>query len=159
MNAVIEHLQQHLIPYIVLSVGLIIFIYSTRRYSVPIIQYALEVTIYCAGMHLVVWAITSGAAAFKRASSFKVLAADREAEARWTTPILRFWELDKYDPQWVSTLEMVFVGIIVFLVWRLRPMKIQKATHATIQPSRRAGGMGGARTTSRTFGRAGGRRR
>lgn len=158
MNAVIEHLQQHLVPYIVLAVGLIIFIYATRRYSVPIIQYALELVIYCGAMHLIVWAIAGGAAAFKRASSFKALAADRELEATWSTPLLRFWELDLYDPRWVSKLEMVFVAAIVFLVWRLRPMKIQKSTHATIQPSRRNAGAGAARG-ARTFGRAGGRRK
>ena len=158
MNAVIEHLQQHLIPYIVLAVGLIIFIFATRRYSIPIIQYALEVTIYCAGMHLVVWAVTNGAAAFKRASSFKALAADREADATWTTPLLRFWELDKYDPAWISKFEMVAIAIIVYLVWKLRPMKIQKSTRATAPMARRAAMGAGVRGT-RSVGRIGGRRK
>lgn len=159
MNAVMEHLQQHLIPYIVLAVGLTIFVFATRRYSVPIIQYVLEVLVYCAGMHILVWAVASGAAAFKRASSFKALAADREAAATWTTPILRFWELDKYDPLWLSKLEMVLVAVIIFLVWRLRPMKIQKSTRATAPLAKRLATGPGARGTGRTFGRAGGRRK
>lgn len=159
MNAVMEHLQHNLIPYIVLSVGLIIFIYATRRYSIPMIQYALEVIIYCAGMHIVVWAIASGAAAFKRASSFKALAADRDAAATWTTPILHFWKLEEYDPLWLSKLEMVFVAIILILVWRLRPMKIQKSTRATAPMARRTAMATGGRGAARSFGRTGGRRK
>lgn len=158
MNAIVEHLQQHLYAYVALAVGLSIFVYATRRYSLPIIQYALEVAIYCGFMHIIVWCITNGAAAFKRASSFKALASDRENDATWTTPLLRFWEMDKYDPHWIARVEMVAVALIIILVYRLRPMKIQKSTRSTAPMSRRIATAPGARG-AKSFGRAGGGRR
>jgi hypothetical protein len=157
VDAVLNHLQQHLVPYILLALGLVVIIFATRRYSLPIIQYTIEVLIYAAALHLLVWGVASGAAAFKRASSFQPLESQRQLEATWTTPILHFWKLDEYEPAWLWKVELVGVAIVLYLVWKLRPIRIQKSTRATIPAGRRMAGQG-ARVPG-AFGRVGGRRK
>ncbi len=128
MDVVIEHLKEYYILYAIVVVCLLPLLYLTRRYSLPAIFYTVEITIYLCLMHLVVWLVVNLARWFRENSSMKALAEDgRPMDApTWQTPLLEFWKRDAYDPSWVVWLEVVAVALIVFAVWRYRPMRVKR---------------------------------
>ena len=124
LQPIIEHFQTNAMIYILAAVVLIPTIFFTRKYSLPIIQYTLEIIIYSAGMHLVVGAVVRLFAWFKDQSSMK-RAFDIQGETApdWTTPLVQFWNTEGYSPEWVLYVEIVFAILIIIGVWRYRPLR------------------------------------
>lgn len=130
MDVVLEHIREHQTYYTaggVVFIALLPLIYLTRRWSVPLIQYTLETVIYVVCMHFGVGAVTRVAAWFKDQSSMKRAFDIRNIEAPgWTTPWLRFWEREAYEPAGLFWFEVAAALFIVFLVWRYRPLRIKR---------------------------------
>ncbi len=108
----------------------------TRRYSVPLLLYAIEFSIYAFIMHIVVHVLVRLTAWFRNNSSMAVLREDGlPADAVfWTTPWLNFWERATYDPGWIIFVELVFLVVILGFMYRYRPMKIQQKRTSRYAP-------------------------
>jgi hypothetical protein len=88
IQPVLEHLQQHAMAYGAGAVVVLILVYLTRRWSVPIIFYAVELSIYLGVMHALVGGIVRLAAWFKDQSSMKRAFDLKDlAPPDWTTPL------------------------------------------------------------------------
>ncbi|MBI1319613.1 MAG: hypothetical protein GC168_11800 [Candidatus Hydrogenedens sp.] len=126
MDAIASHFQEYWLYWAVAAVLAAPIIFVTRRYSLPVIQYALESAIYMYIMHVIIGAVVRVASWFKTSSSMRALEEDgRPTDAvNWTTPFIEFWDKAKYDPEWIIYLEIGFAVVIVILVARYRPMKI-----------------------------------
>lgn len=127
MDAVVEHLKEYYLFYVIASVGLLPVLYVTRKWSGPFLLYVVETALYLSLMHVAVYVLVLVTAWFKETSSMKALQKDgRPLDAPdWGTPILEFWDKAAYQPGWLVWVEVVFAAIIVFLVWRYRPMRIK----------------------------------
>lgn len=127
MAAVLAHLEEYWMAYALLAVCLIPILYVTRRYSVPFIQYTVEIVLYIAIMHVAAWCIVAVTRWFKEQSSMKALQEDgRPVDApEWTTPFFEFWNRELYTPPWLVWVEVVAAVLIVIAVFRFRPMRIQ----------------------------------
>jgi len=100
----------------------------TRKWSVQLLQFLLEVIVYSGIMHLLVAGVVRLIVWFKGASTGKAGAyGTREPPPAWTTPLVDFWSYELYNPRWILYLEIAFVLLFVFIVWRYRPMQIQQS--------------------------------
>ncbi len=140
METIIEHLQDNHKTYIALLVCSLPLIYLTKKYSLPTILYTIETAIYLSLMHLSVWLIVSLTRWFKEESTMRALREDGTLELGpdWGTPLLEFWHTDAYTPFWLMYAEIIFAIAIIVLVWRYRPMKIQKKSQRQIARERSA---------------------
>ena len=116
----LDHIKANVLIYAAIAAVLIPLIIFARRYSVAIILYAFEISIYLGIMHLVLNRLVAVTAWFKESSSMTGENVD------WATPMLAFWDKAEYHPEWLLYVELCFAAAIILLVWRLRPMKVQK---------------------------------
>lgn len=128
MDELVAHFQDNAVGYGIGGVCLIPVIYVTRKYSVPLILYIVEFTIYAVAMHVVTWCVVTLTRWFKEQSSMRALRDDGRPEdaPEWGTPLIEFWKREEYDPNWVWIVEVILLVIILGLMWRYRPMKIQR---------------------------------
>lgn len=124
---VLDHLKEYYGLYIVAVILLGPAIFFTRRWSLPIIFYALETIIYIGCMHVAVGVVTRVARWFKDQSSMKRAFDTKEFKPPdWTTPWLEFWNKEGYVPQTLFYVEIAFAVLIIFLVWRYRPVRVKR---------------------------------
>ena len=122
----IEHVAANPVAYGIGTVVAFVIIYFTRPYSTSIIFYSLEIAIYLFIMHAVIHVLAFLAAGFSNQTTMRnVFDGEARGTVEWTTPLIRFWERDVYDPTWLLWLEIVFVIVIIGLVRYYRPMKVQ----------------------------------
>jgi len=128
MDVVLEHLKEYYVAYVVVVICALPVLFFTRKWSVPIILYAIEVAIYLGLMHLAFFLLVRLTRWFKENSSMRALREDgRPVDApEWGTPLLEFWKREAYDPSWIIWVEVAVAVLIVFLVWRYRPMRVQR---------------------------------
>ncbi len=126
-DPVIRHVQEHMVYYAVGTPTALIFIFFTRRYSVPLLLYLVELTIYLFCMHSIIHVVVRLTAWFKNNSSMAALRPDGTPldAVSWTTPWMQFWDMEQYDPSWIPWMEGAFILIIIALMYRFRPMKTQ----------------------------------
>ena len=127
-SGLLEHLQSNAAYYGGGAVVLAPIIYFTRRYSLPVILYVLEISIYLGILHLVMHYLVILTKWFKEQSSMEARSADGSpaVTVEWSTPLTQFWDRALYEPQWVFYFECVAVLLIVGVVFRYRPMQIQR---------------------------------
>jgi len=127
MELVLDHLKEHYGTYVVAALCVLPLLYVTKKWSVPIILYIIEISVYCAVMHTTMFLIVAVTRWFKENSSMRALREDGKPldTPEWGTPWLEFWNTAAYDPRWVIYIEVALVVIILVLVWRYRPLKIQ----------------------------------
>lgn len=125
---IVEHFQEFYLYYIGGAIVLAPLIFFTRKYSVPLIFFTVEIIIYSVLMHIFMHYLVAITRWFKEKSSMKALRADgRPVDApEWGTPLIQFWEKELYNPEWIIYAEGVFLVAIIFLVFRYRPMKVQR---------------------------------
>ncbi|MCK5862277.1 MAG: hypothetical protein KAH38_07320 [Candidatus Hydrogenedentes bacterium] len=122
----IEHVQANPVIYGIGAVVAVIIIYFTRPYSSAVILYSIEISIYLSAMHLLIYVCVYLMAGFSNETTMKgVFGADARGTAPWTTPLVRFWERDVYDPSWIMWFEVVVTIIILLLMRYYRPMQVQ----------------------------------
>jgi len=141
MDVVLEHLQEHYLVYVAVLVVALPLVYFTRKWSVPVILYTIEICIYMVIMHTAVFLLVMVTRWFKQESSMKALRPDGTPEdaPTWGTPYFEFWRRELYDPAWIVYVELAFILVIVLLVWRYRPMKIQRKGRRQAALERRKG--------------------
>ena len=129
MVLAMKHLAAYQLYY---GAGVIVvapIIYFTRKWSIPLFLYLLEIVIYLCLMHGLIHVMTFLMAAFKNATSMKyALRPDGQPldAVDWTTPLINFWDLEKYNPNSIVYVEGVLACIAIVLVFKFRPLKTQK---------------------------------
>jgi hypothetical protein len=134
MELVIEHLQAHAVLYFFGTLIVLPLAIFFHRWLVPILQWALEIAIYMTGVHIATHFTTALVAWFRRESSSEYLAGREFVD--WGTPLLRFWDIEAYDPVGIFYFELAALLALTYLVLKIRPMKVQKppsAAHARSQ--------------------------
>jgi len=124
------HVAENAIAYGVAAVFFVIFVFFTRRYTLPVILYAIETLIYLVIMHIVVAGLTSFFAWLHNSTSMQAVRT-KSPDVDWDIPLIRFWYTEEYDPNWIYKMEIVFAVLILALVIRYRPMKIQRVRQQT----------------------------
>jgi hypothetical protein len=125
MEALIEHLQRFWPGYALAGLCAVPLIYITRKYTLPFLQFLLEFVIYSCILHVVIHGIVRVAAWFQYESQMKFLEKDK-VRTGWMTPLVEVWNREAYSPTWVFYFELVLAAIILFLMFRYRPMAVQK---------------------------------
>jgi uncharacterized integral membrane protein len=151
-----DHVQANLKAYILGCVLAVPFIYFTRKWTVPLILYTIEISIYLAIMHLVVHVVVGLTAWFKTNSSMRALRPDGVPvdAVYWTTPLVNFWEKKIYDPQWIIYVESGFIVLVIILVLKFRPMHVQKPKpRFGVDGSKKAESDQNAQTVANRYGR------
>ena len=126
MDVILQHLQEHYRVYIVLAICLLPPLIIFRRFTVPITQYLVECSIYMVIMHFLVYGIVGFVGWFVDASSMKrAFGKDTTVSVApdWNVPLNEFWDRTLYNPGWLFYFECVVGFIIIYLVWRYRPLK------------------------------------
>lgn len=128
LQPVYDHILENQLLYGIAGGIALVLIILLRKWSVPLILYAMEYSIYLLIMHTVVHAITRLTAWFRNSSSMKALRPDGLPvdAVEWTTPYFVPWKLDRYDPEWIVYIELAFAVVILGLMIWFRPMKTQK---------------------------------
>lgn len=126
LTPLVERAVEEPFLYFGYAVLLSAILYIARDYVLPIINFAVENGIYMVIMHTLVHLVTALAAWFKFNSSMALARQEGVGPepVDWTTPLLRFWEQDHYDPRWLLYMEIVFAGAIVLLVTRYRSISV-----------------------------------
>ena len=125
MEPILNHLRENWAGYALCAAIILPLVYVTRKWTLPIIQWFVELCIYGAIFHVILHFVIAVAEWFQFESQMKMLKDERTREG-WQTPLLEFWKLDLYSPGWVFWLEVVFMVGILYLMYRLRPMKTQR---------------------------------
>ena len=122
------HVQDNMQYYIIGAVIALPVLFFSRKWSVPLILYTVEICIYLMIMHTIVHVLVGLTGWFKENSSMRALRPDgRPADAvDWTTPLVKFWEREVYDPKWIVYMEAGLAILVVILVFKFRPMRTQK---------------------------------
>lgn len=123
MDAVIDHVSAHWIPYVVALAALAPVIYFTRRWSLSIIQWTIELVVYFIVFHGAVHYIVRALSWLK--SEMGVYDEDR-VDPGWTTPLVEAWDRAQYNPVGVFYFECVMLALFALLVARTRRFKVQK---------------------------------
>ena len=141
MEIVTQHLQEHWRIYVFAVILLVPILVVFRRWLMPIIQYAVEVAIYLAIVHVVLGGVVRLAGWFKDQSTMKRARGllNENFDPGWTTPIPKFWEYDSYNPRWLLYMEILLAIGIIILVWRYRPMLVQRKKKKPVPAKKRPG--------------------
>lgn len=128
MDELLAHFQDNALGYGIGALCLAPVIFITRKYSVPFILYIVEFAIYASILHVVTNVVVRVAKWFKESSSMRALRDDGRPEDApdWATPLLEFWKTEDYNPEWLWKAEIVALVIILGLMWRYRPMAVQR---------------------------------
>ncbi len=132
MEPIIGHFREFYGYYIMGAFCVLPFIVVFRRVAVPAIMYVIELCIYMGLLHCAIWVIVAVAAWFKDQSTMKRardLVGD-DYNPGWTTPILEFWKREEYNPHWLFYFEIVLFFLVIFLMWRYRPMRMRRPKKA-----------------------------
>ncbi len=123
MDIVLGHFQDFWIWYAAAAAVLIPMVFFTRRYSVPVLLWAVEYVVYCGLFHIVMHFFVMLVVWFKLETTphYK-----DKIDPGWQTPLLAFWERAEYEPVWIFYVEIVFLILLLGLMIRIRPMKVQK---------------------------------
>ena len=149
MEELIAHFQANSMGYGIGAACAAPIVFVTRKYSVPLILYILEFCIYATTMHVVFWLLVVVTKWFKEQSSMRALREDGKPEdaPEWATPLIEFWKRELYNPDWIWIVEVVLLVVILGLMYRYRPMKIQrKAKRATQEFGKSSARAGAAQT-------------
>lgn len=125
MEPLLVHVQENWKGYAAIGAVLLPVLYLTRRYTLPAIQWCVELAVYSAIFHVVLHYLVAVAAWFQYESQMKMLVQEK-VHTGWETPLTHFWDRELYHPGWVFYFEVVVVIGIVAAMIRYRPMTTQK---------------------------------
>ncbi len=127
MDALVQHLQQHMLVYLAGLACLVPIVYITRRWAVPLLLYVAEFVIYVVFMHLFIHGAVAFGSWYRQESTFRVLAdGTRTVEADWGTPLVEAWTRELYRPEWLFYVEAALVVAIIVCMYRYRPLRVQQ---------------------------------
>jgi hypothetical protein len=124
MEVVLDHLTNRWPIYVVSAVFLIPVLILTRKFSLPLILWTLEVCLYITGLHLFMYGLLHAAGWFKGATQMAWKEEDKIIPT-WTVPLDRFWDRSLYDPHWIFWFELIVLIAMIGVILKFRPIKVQ----------------------------------
>ena len=119
----VENLPDQWGVYAVLVLCLLPLLYVSRRYVGPLILWVGETILYIGSLHLLLHGIVRLARWFHLESAMYF---EERTDPGWNVPIVGFWRPEEYNPEWLFYFQLAALCVITFLVFRLRPLKVQK---------------------------------
>ena len=127
MDAIIQHLQEHMAIYVVAVVVVLPLLYAFRYWTFPVIFHAVEGVFYFACVHMVIAGLVRFFQYFKSQTEMENALGPGEAQAAFTTPVnFNFWQKDLYNPEWLFFLEIAAILGIAYVVLKLRPVNYKR---------------------------------
>lgn len=124
LRPLLEHVQAHVAYYVAGAAIIIPFVYFTRRYSMPIITYTVEIGLYAAILHAIIHGLVAFIAWFERESSENP--ASLKSAMSWGTPLVEFWDTKAYHPPMALYIEIGLIALVAFIVLKFRPIRFQR---------------------------------
>lgn len=134
MYAALAHLQEYWGYYAVGAAIVLPLLFMTRKYSMPVIQFALEFVIYSGLFHVFMVVLVYLAKAFKENTQMTWRDEDR-VSVPWNIPLKEFWDYTLYEPGWVFYFEIGVMVLILIAMLKFRPMKTQRKRSRRRRPS------------------------
>jgi hypothetical protein len=125
MEAVIGYFQENWKICVIIALCGIPFVFLTRKFTVPLLQWLVELLIYFGIFHTIVHYVVIVAVWFNFNSQMKMLEKEK-VRLEWTTPLFVPWRYELYNPQWLLYLEVAMFVVLIGAMLRYRPMKTQK---------------------------------
>jgi len=144
MEILTEHFQSYWMYYAIGAACLLPPIIYFRRWSLPLIQYAVEYVIYLGLFHVGLAVIVLVAGWFKDQSTMKRARGLVGANYNpgWETPWLEFWNRELYNPMWLFYFEIVVAVVVLVLMVRIRGIGVQRKKRRKIPPSKKVAAPG-----------------
>lgn len=141
MEVLTQHLQEHWRIYVFAAIILIPLMAVFRRWCIPALQYGIELAVYLGIMHVFVSGVVLLAAWFKDQSTMKRARdlANENYNPGWSIPFVEFWDYEAYDPRWLFYLEAAIAICIIILMWKYRPMQLQRRKKRPAPSKKRPG--------------------
>lgn len=132
MDAVLEHLQEHMAIYIVAAVVVLPLTYAFRQWTFPVIFHGLEGAFYFVCLHLVLGGMVRFFQYFKSETEMESALGTAGARAPFTTPMnLDLWQRELYEPEWLFYVEIGLILAIAYVVLRMRPVNYKRKNRYT----------------------------
>ena len=125
MDALIQHVTENWVAYVVILACAMPIILIFRKYTVPVILWALEWVMYCGLFHIAVYVLVQVTRWFQYNTQMEMREEERVYKD-WATPLVEFWDREAYSPGWIFWVEVVFAVVLLALMIRYRPMTTQK---------------------------------
>ena len=123
MESIIAHVQEHAATYALIAACVLPVIYLTRRYSMPVIMWAIELVLYFVAMHIVVHFFVRLVRWFRLST---IPHYEEIVDPGWQTPLVEFWDRALYIPEWIFYAEGIAVLLMIWAMIRYRPIKTQR---------------------------------
>ena len=145
MEIVIDHFQSYWMYYAIGAAVLLPPLIYFRRWSSPLIQYAIEYVIYLGLTHVGLGTIVRVAGWFMDQSTMKRARGlvGENYNPGWETPWLEFWNRELYNPVWLFYAEIVVAVLVFVLMVRLRGIGLQRKKRKKVPPSKKVAAAGG----------------
>jgi len=125
MDAVIKHIAENWIPYLVILACALAIILIFRKHTLPVILWAMEWVVYCCLFHVAVNLLVRLVRWFDYNTQMNMREEERVYKD-WATPLTQFWSREAYHPNWIFWLEVVVAAAFLIAMVRYRPMATQK---------------------------------
>lgn len=155
MEILIEHFQSYWMYYAIGAAVLLPPLIYFRRWSLPLIQYAVEYVIYMGLIHVGLATIVRVAAWFVDQSTMKRARGlvGQNYNPGWETPWFKFWNPELYNPVWLLYAEIVAAVLVFVLMVRIRGIGAQRKKRKKVPPSKKAAAAGGFQYKAKGGGR------
>lgn len=127
MEQFIEWAKGDGLVYLIIFASVLPLLYIFRSWTWPVIAYTLELVIYTVALHVFFHYFLLVATWFRGATSIRVLAdGTTVTPPPMETPLFEFWRRELYSPEAVYYLEIGCFFALIYVVWRFRPMSLEK---------------------------------
>lgn len=125
MNDFMEHMQEYWKAYVAVCACLLPVALIFRRRFFGVLFWVIETLVYFAVTHAVLLGVLFLAAWFKENTQMYWM---EKVRPDWHMPLIKLWEYEEYKPKWLIFLEGGLFLLIVFVMYRYKPMKVQRIT-------------------------------
>lgn len=128
MTSVLDLIQSNWKIILLVLLCILPFALIFRKKTVPMIMYIIEYAVYLCIIHAVMYFVVSLGSWFHEESQFRALSepGQRAATGAWKVPTYEVWKQALYNPQWLMYVEIGFFIVALLLMFKFRPMKLQK---------------------------------
>ena len=142
MEPLFNHFKEFYGYYIMGAICVLPFIIVFRRVAVPAIMYVVEFCIYTGLLHCLTYGVVVTAAWFKDQSTMKRAQGlvGQDFNPGWSTPIVDFWNREAYNPRWLFYFEIALLFLVIFMMWKYRPLRARRPKQKGSAPKKKPGG-------------------
>ena len=155
MEILTEHFQSYWMYYAIGVAVLLPPLIYFRRWSLPLIQYAVEYVIYLGLIHVGLATVVRVAGWFIDQSTMKRARGlvGEDYHPGWKIPLREFWNRELYNPVWLFYAEIVVAALLFVLMVRIRGIGAQRKKRKKVPPSKKVTAAGDYQYKSKGGGR------